>query len=212
MPISISQLEHQLGITIHGPIPWGQLAKPPGPPPRERGAYIVTVTPDRNVGNAARALSGASVFDLAKIQNWVSYVPKMELHNNRPTPAAIAQYLQQFWHSDESIVYVGKASLRKQRTGIYGRVRSFFGHHLGKKGPHAGGHWLLTLTSEIPRYVWWVETSNDAEAGQVECDILREFSNNCTGSPMLPFANRDGSCVNLPRRKGAALAPQTLRP
>lgn len=212
MPISISQIESALSVTIDGPIPWGNLATPPGPPPKDPGAYVVTLTGDRSEAQAAHAYSTGSLFDPRKIQNWIASVPDMRLDGNAPTPTAVAQYLSQFWHNDESIVYVGRASQRKLRSmGIYKRVNEFFGHTLGDPRPHAGGHWLLALNPNVNLFVWWVVTPYNISPSVMECSILSEFAKSCAGSVPLPFANRDGSCISLPRRKGSALAPQVRR-
>jgi hypothetical protein len=93
--------------------------------------------------------------DLGIVAKWIENVPTLKLDGARPTPEMLTERLSQFWLPDETILYLGKAgtSLRK-RVGDYHRTP------LGAPRPHAGGHWIKTLSLLDRLNVFYALSSN----------------------------------------------------
>ena len=91
----------------------------------------------------------------------------------------------EFWLPDETVVYIGMTNL-----SIGGRVGAFVKTPLGDRRPHAGGHWLKTLTVLPELRVWWAPTSAPEE---YEDALLSAFAQGI--SPEATAGLRDQSVV-----------------
>jgi hypothetical protein len=76
----------------------------------------------------------------ATVTEWLRRVQTLRLDGHRATPDQLVERLASYWLPTESIIYIGKAS------SIGNRVRQYYATPLGDKRPHAGGHWIKTLT------------------------------------------------------------------
>lgn len=172
MTSTINSLLASVNIPLMGQVQWGQKI-----PSQEHGIYIIALTDDPNQNNNTFP---QAPLDMAAIMAWLAHATEMTLDKQpHPTTAAIAQRLQQFWLPSETIIYIGKADqpLRK-------RVGDFYNHKLGRKGPHAGGHWLKTLSNINELQVYYAECD---QAKQVETALLEQFAANANNN--IPFAN-----------------------
>ncbi len=121
----------------------------------------------------------------------------------------------EFWLPDETVVYIGMTNL-----SIGGRVGAFVKTPLGDRRPHAGGHWLKTLTVLSELRVWWAPTSAPEE---YEDALLSAFAQGVTPeaaaalrdrSVVLPWANLQSATNERKQHgiKGALLAEEADGP
>ena len=168
-----------------GPITWGCRPTLDGP-----GVYVVE----------SPLLRATAPIDPHAISAWIARVPSLRLDGNRPSGEELATRLGSFWIPNEMVVYIGLAG-----TSVAKRVGQFYRTPLGDRGPHAGGHWLKTLSGLEAFRVYWAETNDPAAA---EDALLRAFARRNGSGFLLPFANRqtaDG------RRKAHGITGSTIR-
>jgi hypothetical protein len=187
MPIAASQLFDQIGLEIKGIVRWGSPV-----PCKSSGVYAVSLCddPERNAGLIPKA-----PVSNALVGRWIRYVPTFSFDGKpRPSPPIVAAFLASMWLPDESIVYLGKATCLKKR------LRQFHKHTLGNPKPHAGGHWLKTLTILERMHIFFCECRSAAEAEDKEKEALRAFVAQVSKRTLkglynaqlpIPFANRE---------------------
>ena len=151
------------------------------------GVYIVSLSHDclTTVG----ALDQAPI-DRIAVGEWLRRVPKLELDRMAsPTAEALVARLASFWLPDENVLSIGKA------TSLRTRVRQYYNTPLGDRKPHAGGHWLKTLSVLADLHVHYAEAEQPEEA---EADLLGAFVRGVSGTAKsrlrdpdhpFPFAN-----------------------
>src|ERR1019366_532544 len=173
--LGAAELLRSVGLLADGPVHWGNPVRVGGP-----GVYIVEL---------AAPLKSAPV-DHQVVGQWIERVPGLTLDGARPTARELAVRLGEFWLPDETVVYIGMTNL-----SIGGRVAAFVKTPLGDRRPHAGGHWLKTLTVLPDLRVWWAPTSAPEE---YEDALLSAFAQGISAaakaglrdaSVVLPFGN-----------------------
>ena len=135
MPTIISDIFANAKLDFNGPVRWSVPINNGNP-----GVYIVSTSddPDANLG-----VMPNPAISIDKIDEWLRRVPAFELNGVRdPEAAGVAKHLAEFWLPDENILYIGMTT-RKVQT----RVREYYNTPLGNRRPHAGGHWIKTLTN-----------------------------------------------------------------
>lgn len=161
MPLSVSELFNSPNIAWQGVVPWNNPV-----PTKSPGVYVVSLSEDPG------ALSGASrkaPLQLEAIENWLERVPRFELDGQlNPSPHGVLSRLQSFWLPDENIVYIGKATRLRQR------VRQYYKTPLGDQRPHAGGHWIKTLSILSMAFVHYGEADSPSQS---EAEMLQTFVN-----------------------------------
>lgn len=183
MPTSVRTIFDSAGLVMAGDACWGERIASGA-----AGVYAITLDadPDRTDG-LARPL-----FCDAAIGRWIATTPWMRLDGDAPSAGAIRDYLSGFWLPDEPVLYIGRAA------SLRSRLRQFVRHELGKRSPHAGGHWLKALAAIDSLHVFYAETSGRPEAADGERSaILRFVDGVCpeTASTLtnptspIPFAN-----------------------
>lgn len=182
MPSRVSNLLDAASLQLTGVVPWSTAI-----PSRASGVYIVSLSPkyDQN----SHVLETAPI-DRNAVRQWISRVPKLELDGRpRPSPDALTKRLSEFWLSDESTLYIGKAS------SLRNRVQGYYKTPLGERRPHAGGHWIKTLSILSETFVYYAESPEPEEA---ESQLIQAFINRVSSSAKLrlrdaehpfPFAN-----------------------
>jgi len=91
-------------------------------------------------------------------------------------PVRDLKYEQQRWLPNEPALYIG------QTTRALGkRIRQFYGHKVGEKGPHAGGQVVKLLGCEL--WVYWSPTTHPKK---YEKAMISAFEKRMG---KLPFAN-----------------------
>ncbi len=168
--LGAAELLRSVGLLADGPVHWGNPVRVGGP-----GVYIVEL---------AAPVKPAPI-DHQLVGHWIERVPSLTLDSARPTARELAVRLGEFWLPDETVVYIGMTNL-----SIGGRVGALVKTPLGDRRPHAGGHWLKTLTVLNELRVWWAPTSAPEE---YEDALLSAFAK--AVSPAAKAAMRDSSVV-----------------
>ncbi|MBL8760791.1 MAG: hypothetical protein JNL50_05750 [Phycisphaerae bacterium] len=184
MPLSPHDMFDRLGAPLTSTVRWGGPCGHAGP-----GVYAVSISPDPLCGAGPAAAPVCS----SAIDAWIAGVPSMLLDGVTPSLAALHAFLASQWVANEAILYVGKASSLAARTA------QFFGHALGRRRPHAGGHWIKTLSIMPDLFLHCAECPSPADAARLETGALDLFMS-CVPSAVratlanpelpLPFANR----------------------
>jgi len=125
---------------------------------------------------------------------WLSQATDLQIDGEKVTDKKqVEQYLMQFWNSNENIVYIGESS--SPTNPLQKRVKQFYTHKVGQKGPHTGGYWLKLLSCLNNVSVYYAQATNPRE---VEFKMLMKFIELSTGKSFykiknfanhLPFAN-----------------------
>ena len=179
MPTSIENMFSCLSLQHKGRVKWGEKILDDKP-----GVYIVSVSSNPN--EMINKHENNPPIDLNIVRGWFQRVPTLTLNGKRPTPEELKSRLSGFWLPDEPILYIGKTG-----TSLKDRVRQFCNTPLGDKRPHAGGHWLKTLSILKDLYVHWTITSR---AEEFENNLIRLFvegvstsSRKILADPQKPF-------------------------
>ena len=203
MPIAVADLFHAVGLKVKDSRPWGAPVPCISP-----GVYAVSLSanPTRNAG-----LLPEAPVSLKLVREWVEYVPMLTFDGKpRPSPAAVATFIKQFWLPDESILYVGKA------TCLTDRLAQLGSHRLGNRSPHKGGHWLKTLSNLDHLHVYFCECDSEREAKELEGKALGAFMGQVSPRTLkrlhnpdlpIPFANAE---YPQGRRKQSRIAKGVL--
>jgi len=178
MPSSVAELFNSANITRQGAVPWDDPV-----PIKSPGVYVVSMS--ENPGSLGGA-SPEAPLQLEAIEKWLEKVPLIELDGQlNPSPRGIFSRLQSFWLPDENIVYIGKATRLRQR------VRQYYKTPLGDRRPHAGGHWIKTLSTLSLAFVHYGEADSPS---QIESEMLQSFVNGVSDNsrknlrdPQCPF-------------------------
>lgn len=162
-------------------------------PTEKEGIYIVSLSGDPGLNNGI-----LNTIPISKdiIDKWIKKVNGFEIDKELTFDRdKIVERLSQFWLPDESIIYIGKASIRSNGNGIGNRVKEFYNTDYGEKRPHAGGHWIKALTVLNKLKVHYILCDN---SGEIEIKLLKYFIDNVSGESkqilrdkelMLPFGN-----------------------
>ena len=167
------------GLQPEGPVPWGTPALT-----RVPGVYIVELP----------APLGAAPIATGAVRAWIRRVPTVTVDGSPATGTALAARLAAFWVPSARVVYIGQAS-----GPVQGRVRAYYRTPLGDRAPHAGGHWIKTLSCLEECLVWSAATNDYDDA---ERELLDDFPRTVPAAErralhdpalVLPFANlKDG--------------------
>lgn len=154
------------------------------------GVYIISTS--SSIEAADGTLSYAPL-DNEKLEFWINKVGTIQIDGIRGvSPSQLKARLNKFWLGDESILYIGKADCK---GGLRKRVNQFYKTEIGESRPHAGGHWIKTLSNLNDLYVHFISCS---EPLGIEKKLLEGFIANVSskalsmhGDPSvpLPFAN-----------------------
>ena len=179
MPLRAADLIRSVGLTVDGPVPWGQQARSNSP-----GVYVVELP----------APLPSAAIDHTILRTWIERVPTLMLDGARPTPHELADRLGGFWYPDETVLYIGRTS-----RSLRNRVEGLFRTPLGDPRPVSGGHWIKTLRDQARMLVWWAESDADEEA---EDAVLSAFEQAVVPATVerlhdptvvVPFANLRGA-------------------
>ena len=183
MPTTVSELFANVNLEFEGPVRWSHPVKN-----RRPGVYVVSISsdPEKHLG-----LQSTPLISIEIIGKWIQRLPSIELDGVRnPLAVDVADRLAEFWLPDESILYIGMTT-----TKVQTRINQYYKTPLGDRGPHAGGHWLKTLSnlSELFLYHAACEAPKSKED-----QLLGYFVSNVSDNTMLllrdpkhpfPFAN-----------------------
>ena len=186
MPTTVAAVLDKLGLSLGGHVQWGKRV-----PRTESGVYFVSLSQDPNANLGVLKRAPVSVEAVTK---WLANVPTFAFGDViRPPPKRVVDFLGRFWLPDENIIYIGKATSLSKRIGQLVR------HKLGRRSPHAGGHWLKALSRIEGLHVYFSECASVDAAETSESAALDLFMAQVTertksllfnpGLP-IPFANR----------------------
>ena len=162
MPSTVSALfASAVGLRARGVVPWLDHVASDAP-----GVYIVSLSqdPDRNMSERHVA-----PINEGTVEAWIASVPSLTLDGARPSARDLARRLSEFWLPDESVLYIRKA------TTLRSRVDAFYRTPLGARGPHAGGHWIKTLSVLSETFVHFAELPDSQSAERAEQTLLNSF-------------------------------------
>ena len=182
MPSTVTRLFESVGLSVGGCVQW----KTPIPV-RASGVYVVSISDDPSRGNG---LLRRAPVDPSAVGAWLGRVPSLRIDGAKCVGAdELCHRLASFWLSDENIVYIGKATSLRSRVGDYYRTP------LGEPRPHAGGHWVKTLSCLPILRVYFRETSAYEAAEQSLLGAFMQGASNTARKSILdpslpiPFAN-----------------------
>lgn len=188
MPTTIHELTRKFDLPQSKVVKWNETI-----PTEEEGIYIVSLSEDPKKNNGTVDTIPIST---NTIDNWIQKVNGFELDKVLTFDKdLIIQRLSEFWLADENIVYIGKAPTRSNKKGLGNRVNEFYKTEFGEKRPHAGGHWLKSLSNLTDLYVHYILCT---DCGHIELEFLKTFIENVSEKSkrhlrdkelMLPFAN-----------------------
>ena len=171
------------------------------PFPDTRGVYVVSGSADPNSNESIK-------FELnqERLRDWISRNPEMSIDRTPVLLEGLSQRLENFWHPDQSILYIGQSG-KGLKTRIKQMVRHAGllpnkSHMLGEKRPHRGGHWLYTLSGLADLYLFYSEIPDKRHEHEVELRMLEDFIES-TGNislASLPWANIELKFKGFPIR------------
>jgi hypothetical protein len=182
--LTVAELFAKVGIKPSDPVKWGSPI-----PDKGNGVYVVSLSPDasKNSGFVPTCEIKAEVFE-----KWKSFSPELNV-KGALSKAVIESELNQFWKPNEHILYIGEST--SETNGLPKRVKQFYDHQVGWKGPHTGGYWLKLLSNLEDLYVYYAVCKNPRDT---EFKMLMHFIEHSTGKSFyeldelgkhLPFAN-----------------------
>lgn len=183
MSTLVSELLESQSLKLTGKVKWGQNFHS-----SHRGIYLISLSKDEfsNGGIIPKA-----PISHERIDFWLNKVPSFELDNKKyPKADLVVERLSRFWLPDENILYIGMTN-----ATLSVRVSQYYSTELGEKRPHAGGHWLKTLSNLSELYVYYSECDNPEN---IEINLLDFFIKHVSknslnllydSSIVLPFAN-----------------------
>jgi hypothetical protein len=181
MPSTVYELLKGSGLNINGQVLWNETIQDNKP-----GVYIIAIS---NHPKELKTLTNPPV-DPRITDGWLKKVDNLRIDGVRPLNTELIQRLSRFWMPDETILYIGKAG-----SSVRNRVKQYYKTELGESGPHAGGHWLKTLSILHELTVFWSETD---EPQLIEQKLLFDFTQGVSvqskkklfdSSNPIPFAN-----------------------
>ena len=134
MPSSVNSIFSSSNAVYKGVVKWGQSV-----PISRPGVYAVSSSSDPTfIQDSIHQVN----IDHKVVEQWVSSLPRFELDKvQNPNFIDVIDRLMSFWLQDEHIVYIGKA------TSLRSRISQYYRTPLGARRPHAGGHWIKTLSN-----------------------------------------------------------------
>lgn len=186
MPITVKELVEKVGLpsTLLNRVDWGKQVNI-----RDEGIYIVAMSkPSKRIPiNKDKVMS----------DNWeIDTIPTDDF-------TLIKKRLSTFWLSDETILYIGKAS------NVRKRIQQYYKTVNGKSKNHSGGSWLKYINIPNKTYIYYIECANSkAYEAEMLCAFFEQVSTENrkrlfgTGI-VLPFANREIKVIHgLTIKKG----------
>src|SRR5690606_3794337 len=95
----------------------------------------------------------------------------------------IKEYLSDFWQ-DENILYIGQSSSITNKLNK--RIKQFYQHKVGQKGPHTGGYWLKLLKEINSLNIYTAKSENPIET---EFKLLLKFAELKADKPIFEIEN-----------------------
>lgn len=192
--MTVEELIIKVGLipSVISKVKWGTLVHT-----QKEGIYIISLSDKKDINKPLAQFP----ISMTILELWIKKVGGFKVDKKLTFDSKIiADRLFKFWIEDESILYIGKAPIRKNGKGLGNRVKEYYNTSFGEKGGHSGGHWIKVLNNLNDCYVYFIECS---DSSKYESLMLREFGNNISNFSrlklagtgiILPFANlEDGN-------------------
>ncbi|CEA09677.1 hypothetical protein BN1051_03049 [Arthrobacter saudimassiliensis] len=98
------------------------------------------------------------------------------------------QILKENWVADAPVLYIGKASQRKNGGGLYSRINEYAVAGQGRSHGHSGGEFIWQLADARELLVAWKPVPSGTER-RLEESLILAFRDTYG---KIPFANRQG--------------------
>lgn len=196
MPTTIKQLVEESGLSSTNikEVKWNTTIDC-----KEEGVYIISLSERADVNQNVTKFP----ISMTILKIWIKKLDYFTIDENTTQDAnVIKNRLEEFWIPDESILYIGKAPLRKKGGGIGNRVQEYYDTAIGESKPHAGGHWIKLLENLNKLHVFYITCKNPET---IEKEMLSKFGEMVSENvkktlaakgPILPFANlEDGNKI-----------------
>jgi len=186
MAVTVDQLFNEFNLEYFGPVKWDDKFDA-----KYNGVYIISLN---NNPKSDTPHNQPLEIDESTFQNWLSEAKNLQIDGVKVTNIKQVQdYLKQYWKKDENILYIGEST--SKTNPLEKRVRQFYQHKVGKKGPHSGGYWLKLISNLKDVNIYYAECSNPRET---EFKLIMRFVEHLNGksffkvedfSSYFPFAN-----------------------
>jgi hypothetical protein len=182
--VTVNELFKKVGLVPTAPVKWDEAI-----PIKGNGIYVISLSSDASKNRGILPLCSISddVFE-----NWKALSPELNV-NGVLSKQIIEKELNQFWKPKENILYIGEST--SVNNQLKGRVKQFYKHKVGNKGPHTGGYWIKLLSKLEDLFVYYAVCENPRDT---EFKMLMYFIEQTTGKSLyevdelgihLPFAN-----------------------
>ena len=188
MPITVKDIVEKVGLSseLIEKVQWGNRVNN-----TKEGIYIVSMSKSPSINYAHKRIP----ISIDLLKNWMNH-GEFKIDNKITNDVTlIKQRLSKFWLTDENIIYIGKAPLRKKGGGIGNRIREYYNTLIENNSPHAGGRWIKVLKNLNDMFVYYIECDHSSDVEAELLDIfgaqISEDNKNRLGNPknFLPFAN-----------------------
>ncbi len=186
MAVSIAKLFDEFGLNYNGAFKWNLPLDA-----KYNGIYVLALTSNPN--DEQPHPYNFEICD-DTFAYWLSQATELQIDGKKVTKKKqVEEYLRQFWNTDENILYIGESS--SLTNPLQKRVKQFYTHKVGQKGPHTGGYWLKLLSCLKNVSVYYAQATNPRE---IEFKMLIKFVELSVGKSFyeienfanhLPFAN-----------------------
>lgn len=186
MAVSVAKLFEEFGLQYKGAFNWNHPLDA-----KYNGVYVLALTTNPN-DEQPHQYSFEICDDT--FSYWINQATELQIDGDKVTnKKQVEEYLMQFWNPNENILYIGESS--SITNPLQKRVKQFYTHKVGQKGPHTGGYWLKLLNCLNNVSVYFAQARNPRE---VEFKMLMKFVELSTGKSFyeienfanhLPFAN-----------------------
>lgn len=186
MAISIDQLFSDFNLKYSEPVKWNEKFEA-----NFNGVYVIAKTNNPKTTEAEKTKFGICP---TAFSNWINEAENLEIDGKINVDIEnIHGHLATFWNSNENILYIGQSS--SKTNPIQKRVKQYYYHKLGQKGPHTGGYWLKLLDSLNSTFVYYAKSNHPRDT---EFKMLMKYIEYSTGKSFydlenigkhLPFAN-----------------------
>ena len=184
MPVTVKEIFKVVGLEAPVGIKW----KTPIPT-NDNGVYVVSLSSDASINKDT-----CSTFEIGEeiFSNWKILSPNLNV-NGMVSKKIIEEELNKYWKPKEAVLYIGEST--SKTNGLGKRVKQFYDHNVGRKGPHTGGYWIKLLSQLENLYVYHAKCKNPRDT---EFKMLMYFIEQSTGKSFyeldelgihLPFAN-----------------------
>ena len=177
MAVSVHELFAELDLAYEGPVKWSEAIDA-----KYNGVYVIALTADpfSTLGTEKELNLCIDTFNF-----WIEEAPFLEIEGSKVKAIEeVKRHLEGFWQPEEHILYIGQSS--SKTNPLQKRIKQFYDHKVGQKGPHTGGYWLKLLESVKDCHVFYSRCEHPIES---EFKLLMKFVEKSTGKSFYDLKN-----------------------